>query len=74
MFWAEEVVPVAICTVTLPEVFAATDSLVGLKLQTELAGSEPHANVKEPLEPLMGVRVIANLAVCPLATVWLDWP
>jgi hypothetical protein len=34
--------PVAICTITLPVVFAATVSLVGLKEHAEFAGSDPH--------------------------------
>jgi hypothetical protein len=70
----EDARPVAICTVMLPEEFAETVSLAGLNAQEELAGSELHANVKVPLDPLIGVRATTKPAVCPLATVWLDWP
>lgn len=74
-FCAEtDATPVAICTVRLPEEFAATDSVFGLNVHAELAGSELQAKVKVPLEPLIGAKVIAKLAICPLAMVWLDWP
>lgn len=66
--------PVAICRVTEPVAPAATVSLGGLKVQVEFAGSEPHAKVKVPLEPLPGMRAMEYVAVCPLATVWVDWP
>jgi hypothetical protein len=49
--------PVEMFTVTLPVPFADTDSLVGLKLQDEFAGNEPHKNVNVPADPLMGTRV-----------------
>jgi hypothetical protein len=48
---------VAIFTVRLPVEFAATDSLVGLKLQDEFAGSELHENVKVPVDPFKGLSV-----------------
>lgn len=70
----EDATPVAICTVTLPEEFAVTASLAGLNVQDELDGSELHAKLKVPLDPLIGARAITKLAVCPLAIVWLDWP
>lgn len=72
-FWAEvEARPVAICTVALPVAFAVTISLVGLKLQAELGGSELQAKIKVPLDPLIVARVIVKLAVWPLETVRLD--
>ena len=64
--------PVAIFTVAFPVAFAETTSLVGLKVQAELAGSELQAKMKVPLDPLIVARLIVKLAVCPLATVWLD--
>ena len=70
----EDATPVAIRTVTLPEEFAVTASLAGLNVQDELDGSELHAKLKVPLDPLIGASAITKLAVCPLATVWLDWP
>lgn len=53
----EEERPVAICNVTEPVAPAATVSLDGLKMQVEFAGSEPHAKVNVPPEPLAGISV-----------------
>jgi hypothetical protein len=47
--------PVAMLNMTVPVAFAGTDSLPGLKLQEEFVGSEPHANVKVPVDPFRGV-------------------
>ena len=52
-----EEVPVASSTLTVPEAFAVTSSLGGLKLQDELAGSSLQANVKVPLDPFKGTRL-----------------
>ena len=72
-FCAEvEARPVAICIVALPEAFAVTTSVAGLKLQTELDGSELQAKVKVPLDPLIVARLIVNVAVWPLAIVRLE--
>jgi hypothetical protein len=63
---------VATFTVTLPLAFAGTEVLPGLKLQEEFAGSELHAKVKVPLDPLRGVNVKVYVAACQLETVLLD--
>jgi len=73
MFRAEvEERPVAICAVTVPVVFAETASLVGLNVHAELAGSELHANVKVPFDPLIVARSMVKMAVWPLETVKPD--
>jgi hypothetical protein len=66
--------PVAICTVRLPVVFAATDSLVGLKVHAACTGSVPHAKVNVPADPFAGDSANVYRAVSPLEIVWLDPP
>jgi len=70
----EEEMPVEMFTVMLPLMLAGTDSLSGLKLQLELAGSALHESVNVPADPFRGVTVSVKLAFCPLAIVSLVWP
>ena len=43
--------------VTLPVPFAGTDSVAGLKLHDEFAGSELQEKVNVPADPFAGVRM-----------------
>ena len=66
--------PVAMVTVTLPAALAATDSLNGLKVQEEFAGSVPQLKVKVPAEPLIVATTSVKVAAWPLEIVLLAGP
>jgi hypothetical protein len=65
---------VVICTISVPEEFAVTDRLDGLNTQSAYCGNDAHWNVNVLADPPSGVSVNEYVAVCPLATVWLDEP
>lgn len=66
--------PVAMVAITLPVALAATDSLNGLKVQEEFAGSVPQLKVNVPAEPLIVAMPSVKLAAWPLEIVLLAEP